>query len=183
VILGIFIPTLPRWPSVPTAIVKAIGNVCPPGNVLADGCGPASTGEEAAIRRETWPIVLAGIAIFVVAFEAGGASYSERAIAADRKAAFLSASGRQVRLFAANAPQPKVNTRVDGLHPLAATAVGPGDHLKVVAVGIAEVNAPPAVIVVDLARPAAARIRPVVEAPILDASEDSVEVRLTDQEA
>src|SRR6516225_4391857 len=64
----------------------------------------------------------------------------------------------------------------------AAAAVGPGDHFEIVAVRIAKIDAASAIVVVDLAGPAAPWISPVVEAAILDATEDGVEVSLADQE-
>jgi hypothetical protein len=52
-----------------------------------------------------------------------------------------------------------------------------------VAVRVAEIDAAPAVVMVDLAGPATSRISPVSEATILDAAEDGVELSFTDQEA
>jgi hypothetical protein len=51
------------------------------------------------------------------------------------------------------------------------------------AVRVAEVNAAPAVVMVDLAGLATSWISPVFEAAILDAAEDGVELRLADQES
>src|SRR6516162_4089385 len=65
---------------------------------------------------------------------------------------------------------------------LAAAPVRPGNHLEIVAVWIAKIDAASTIVVVDLARPAAPRISPVVEAAILDATEDGVEVSFADQE-
>jgi len=50
----------------------------------------------------------------------------------------------------------------------------PRDHFEVVAVRVAEIDAAPAVVMVDLAGPATSRISPVSEAAILDAAEDGV---------
>src|SRR5262245_52952990 len=63
-----------------------------------------------------------------------------------------------------------------------ATAVRASQKLEQVAVGILEVHAAPAVIVVDLAAPGLAGVGPVVELSGADAAEDVVEVVLGDQE-
>src|SRR6476646_7434177 len=65
----------------------------------------------------------------------------------------------------------------------AAAAVRPRDHFEVVAVRVAEIDAAPAVVMVDLAGPATSRISPVPEAAILDAAEDGVELTFADQES
>jgi hypothetical protein len=52
-----------------------------------------------------------------------------------------------------------------------------------VAVRLAEIDAAPAVVMVDLAGPATSRIGPVSEAAILDAAEDGVEANFADQES
>src|SRR4051794_7019360 len=63
-----------------------------------------------------------------------------------------------------------------------ARAVGAGEELEEVAVGVLEVDAPPAVLVVDLAQAAAHRIGPVVEVEVLDAAEALVELLLGHEE-
>jgi hypothetical protein len=65
---------------------------------------------------------------------------------------------------------------------LATTAVGTGDDLEEVAVGILEVHAAATVVVVDLAGLCLARVGPVFQPPLTDAPEDVVEVVLADQE-
>ena len=62
----------------------------------------------------------------------------------------------------------------------AAAPVRPGDHFEIVTVWIAKIDAASAIVVVDLAGPAAPWISPVVEAAILDATEDGVEVSFAD---
>src|SRR3954447_21161050 len=61
-------------------------------------------------------------------------------------------------------------------------AVGLGDQLHQVAVGIVEIDAAAAVEMVDLARPLAAEIRIVGDARGADAGEGRVEFHLADQE-
>src|SRR5262245_42694853 len=65
----------------------------------------------------------------------------------------------------------------------AVAAVRPRDHFEGVAVRVAEIDAAPAVVMVDLAGPPTSRISPVSEATILDAAEDGVEFSFTDQES
>jgi hypothetical protein len=50
------------------------------------------------------------------------------------------------------------------------------------AVGVLEIEAPAAVIVIDLAAPGQAGIRPVHELTLMDAAEDCIEIVLADQE-
>src|SRR5215469_4717276 len=59
----------------------------------------------------------------------------------------------------------------------------PRDHFEVVAVRVAEIDAAPAVVMVDLAGPATSRISPVSEAAILDAAEDGVKFSFADQKS
>ena len=49
-------------------------------------------------------------------------------------------------------------------------------------IGVGEVDTPPAVIVVDLARAAAHRVGPIFKPSLADTAENSVEIRLADQE-
>ena len=63
-----------------------------------------------------------------------------------------------------------------------ARSVGPGDDLQVVPRRILEVDAAAAVVVVDLAGPAAPRIGPVLQTALADASVDRVELVLGHQE-
>src|SRR5690242_16633684 len=63
-----------------------------------------------------------------------------------------------------------------------ARTVGPGEDFQVVAAGVLEVHPTAAVVVVDLAGPAAVRIRPVLHAALADAAVDGVELVLGDQE-
>ena len=63
-----------------------------------------------------------------------------------------------------------------------AAAVGPCEHLEQVPVGILEVDAAAAVVMVDLARPPSSRIGPVREPALSDAAEDGVELVLADEE-
>src|ERR1700757_2822621 len=65
---------------------------------------------------------------------------------------------------------------------LPAGTVGPGDDLEVVAAGITEIDATAAVIVVDLARPTALRVGPVLHAAVANAAVYRVKVGLRDQE-
>jgi len=60
--------------------------------------------------------------------------------------------------------------------------VGPGDNLQVMAIGVGEVDTPPAVVVVDLARAVAHRVGPVFKPSLADAAENSVKIRIADQE-
>src|SRR6516162_7404606 len=64
----------------------------------------------------------------------------------------------------------------------AAAAVGPGDDLQQVAVGIVEVQAAAAVTVADLPPPGLARIRPVRQILLADAAERGVELLLAHEE-
>src|SRR5438105_6496223 len=66
--------------------------------------------------------------------------------------------------------------------PNSAAAVRARDDLEEVAARVLEVHAAAAVVVVDLALLALARIRPVVEPALLDAAEDLVELLLADEE-
>jgi hypothetical protein len=50
------------------------------------------------------------------------------------------------------------------------------------AIGVGEVDTPPAVVVVDLARAVAHRVGPVFKPSLADAAENSVKIRLADQE-
>jgi hypothetical protein len=50
------------------------------------------------------------------------------------------------------------------------------------AIGVGEVDTPPAVVVVDLARAVAHRVRPVFKPSLVDAAENSVKIRFTGQE-
>jgi len=61
-------------------------------------------------------------------------------------------------------------------------AVGPGEDFQVVPTGILEIHAAAAVIVVDLAGPAAPRVGPMLHASLTDASVDGVELVLGYQE-
>src|SRR5205085_1931236 len=72
-------------------------------------------------------------------------------------------------------------TRAFVLGPSAAAAVGTGDHLEQVAVGIPPVDTTTAVVVIDLTGTGEARIGPEVQAPFADAAEDRVELGLVDQ--
>src|SRR5690349_2509587 len=65
---------------------------------------------------------------------------------------------------------------------LATAAVGAGDDLEQVAVGVLEVQAAAPVPVVDLAAPAPAGIRPVGQVPFADPAERGVKLLLADQE-
>ena len=60
--------------------------------------------------------------------------------------------------------------------------VGPGDNFQVMAIGVGEVDTPPAVVVVDLARAVAHRVGPVFKPSLADAAENSVKIRIADQE-
>src|ERR1700719_2970173 len=60
--------------------------------------------------------------------------------------------------------------------------VGPRDNFQVMAIGVGEVDTPPAVVVVDLARAVAHRVGPVFKPSLADAVENSVKIRLADQE-
>ncbi len=60
--------------------------------------------------------------------------------------------------------------------------VGPGDNFQVMAIGVGEVDTPPAIVVVDLARAVAHRVGPVFKPSLADAAENSVKIRLADQE-
>src|ERR1700722_15294870 len=60
--------------------------------------------------------------------------------------------------------------------------VGPGDNFQVMAIGVGEVNAPPAVVAVDLARAVAHRVGPVLKPSLADAAENGVKISLADQE-
>src|SRR5262245_15953853 len=62
------------------------------------------------------------------------------------------------------------------------TAVGAGDDFEEVPVGIFEVDAAAAVVVVDLSGALLERIRPVPEPSLADAPEDAVEIILPDEE-
>jgi hypothetical protein len=64
----------------------------------------------------------------------------------------------------------------------ATAAVWPRDDLQEMATGVPEINAAPAVVMVDLARLGACGIGPVGQAAIPDAAEDRVELLLADQE-
>jgi len=50
------------------------------------------------------------------------------------------------------------------------------------AIGVGEVDTPPAVVVVDLARAVAHRVGPVFKPSLADAAENSVKIRIADQE-
>src|SRR5207245_7405353 len=65
---------------------------------------------------------------------------------------------------------------------LAAAAVRAGDDLQPVTVGVVEVQAAAAVVVVDRPGPALAGIRPIRQPPVPDAAEDGVELVLTHEE-
>src|SRR5258708_5342424 len=67
-------------------------------------------------------------------------------------------------------------------HDTKLTAVRLGDDLEEVAARLFEVNAAAAVVVVDLALLLLHRIGPVVDALLLDAAEDLVELLLADEE-
>src|SRR5580700_1639015 len=60
--------------------------------------------------------------------------------------------------------------------------VGPRDNFQVMAIGVGEVDTPPAVVVVDFARAVAHRVGPVLKPTFADAAENSVKIRLGDQE-
>src|SRR6267143_6094103 len=62
-------------------------------------------------------------------------------------------------------------------------AVGLGDQLEEVAVGVVEIDAAAAVEVIDLARPLAAEIRVMRDAGGADAGEGGVELRFADEES
>ncbi len=64
---------------------------------------------------------------------------------------------------------------------LTARAVGSGEDLQGMASGVSEVDAATTVVGVDLARPLAARVRPVLQPPRLDLAVDRVEVVLGNQ--
>src|SRR5688500_13105291 len=61
-------------------------------------------------------------------------------------------------------------------------AVGTGEDLEEMPARVLEVNAPAAEVMIDLARLLLPRIGPVLEAPLLDASEDGVELGLAHEE-
>src|SRR5207253_10438304 len=63
-----------------------------------------------------------------------------------------------------------------------AAAVGAGDDLEEMTVGVAEVDPTAPVVVIDLARPHLAGVGPVVQPPLFDTAEDRVEVVLADEE-
>ena len=50
-----------------------------------------------------------------------------------------------------------------------------------VAVGVGKVDPAPAIVVIDLAGAMSRRVGPMIQRPLADAGEDSVEVRLADQ--
>src|SRR5262249_30052855 len=64
---------------------------------------------------------------------------------------------------------------------LGSAAVRTREDLEQVAVGVAEVQAAASVVTIDLAAPRAARVGPIFDAALADASEDRVEVVLIDQ--
>src|ERR1019366_8086582 len=72
--------------------------------------------------------------------------------------------------------------RPDAAGSAGATPVGPGDNFQVMAVGVGEVDTPPAVVVVDLARAVAHRVGPVFKPSRANAAENNVKIRLADQE-
>jgi hypothetical protein len=61
-------------------------------------------------------------------------------------------------------------------------AVGARDHFQVVTIGVGKVDPAPAIVMIDLTGAAALRIGPIVETPVADAAEDSVKIRLANQE-
>src|SRR6185503_2869206 len=60
--------------------------------------------------------------------------------------------------------------------------VRPGDNFEVMTIGVGEVDTPPAVVVVDLTGAVAHRVGPVLKPPLADPAENSVKIRLADQE-
>src|SRR5712675_669738 len=60
--------------------------------------------------------------------------------------------------------------------------VGPGDNFQGMAIGVGEVDTPPAAVMVDLARAVAHRVGPVFKPSFADAAENSVKIRIADQE-
>jgi hypothetical protein len=65
---------------------------------------------------------------------------------------------------------------------LAAAAVGASNDLEEVAIGIFEVHASAPIVAVDFTLPGLARVGPVTEPAVSDASEDGLEIFLPDQE-
>jgi hypothetical protein len=63
-----------------------------------------------------------------------------------------------------------------------AASVRARDHFQAMAVGVGEIDPAAAIVVIDLAGSAAHRIGPMVETSLADAAENSVEIRLADQE-
>src|SRR5713101_1917275 len=75
--------------------------------------------------------------------------------------------------------RPSINSPKPDAAGSAGTApVGPGDNFQVMAIGVGEVDTPPAVVVVDLARLVAHRVGPVFKPSLADAAENSVKIRL-----
>jgi hypothetical protein len=56
------------------------------------------------------------------------------------------------------------------------------DHFQVVTIGVGKVNPAPAIVMINLAGTATLRISPMLEPSGADAAEDSVKIRLTNQE-
>jgi hypothetical protein len=64
----------------------------------------------------------------------------------------------------------------------AAATVRPGNDLKEVTVGILEINAAPAIMMIDLARLRLPRVGPIGKLSFADPAEDLVELKFADQE-
>src|SRR5258706_12458748 len=80
-------------------------------------------------------------------------------------------------------PRPSINSpKPDAVGSAGTAPVGPGDNFQVMAIGVGEVNTPPAVVVVDLARAAAHRVGPVFKPPLANSPENRVKIHLADQE-
>ena len=72
------------------------------------------------------------------------------------------------------------------MHSHRSTATAPvwaRDHFEIVAVGIGKIDPASAVVMIDLARAATSRVGPVLETPLAEAAEDSIEISLGNQES
>src|ERR1700719_4267354 len=108
--------------------------------------------------------------------------------ARNRASLLAGSAGNQNASFGAHVTAPLVFSldlaryQPDAAGSAGTAPVGPRDNFQVMAIGVGEVDTPPAVVVVDLARAVVHRVGPVFKPSLADAAENSVKIRLADQE-
>src|SRR6202030_2654487 len=108
--------------------------------------------------------------------------------ARNRASLLAGSAGNQNASFGAHVTAPLVFSldlarhQPDAAGSAGTAPVGPGDNFQVMAIGVGEVDTPRAAVIVDLARAVAHRVGPVLKPSPADAAENSVKIRLADQE-